>query len=287
MRDNLPFDDFVKKQFNAYSPVVPGHILENIISAKRKSKPKGFWMNMFRGSNLLIFGLILFIGGGTSYFLLSSDRDNSSAKNIVTPKSISSSQTVNTSPEKNLSEDKPTSPGYESATSSNKFVEEEKNITDVISDEISITPGNSSNRNNIYTLSNRKRGIKNADDNKDNAADQINKNGLSIAEDNKELTNTKLFSPFRFNNARELSGTGTLDAEIKLPDCPAIEKDAAGNKKYWEVYAGPDYAFESYKSYDDTASINYLQKRKASTKFASAFSAGVRYTKVFNNGTSV
>ncbi len=189
MRDNLPFDDFVKRQFDDYSPVVPGHILENIVAAKRKSKPKGFWMNMFRGSNLLIFGLILFIGGGTSYFLLSSDSDNSSAKNIVTPKSISSSQTVNTSPEKNLSEDKPTSPGYESATSSDKFVEEEKNITDVISDEISITPGNSSNRNNIYTLSNRKRGIKNADDNKDNAADEINKNGLSIAEDNKELTN--------------------------------------------------------------------------------------------------
>ena len=30
-----------------------------------------------------------------------------------------------------------------------------------------------------------------------------------------------------------------------------------------------------------------MEKRKSSTKFASAFSAGVRYTKVFNNGTSV
>ncbi len=100
MRDNLPFDDFVKKQFDDYSPIVPGHIFENIVAAKRKSKPKGFWMNMFRGSNLLIFGLILFIGGGTSYFLFSSDSDNSSAKNIATTKSISSSQKVNTSPEK-------------------------------------------------------------------------------------------------------------------------------------------------------------------------------------------
>ena len=72
-----------------------------------------------------------------------------------------------------------------------------------------------------------------------------------------------------------------------MPDCPTLEKNAAGNKKYWEVYVGPDYAFDRYKSYGDTTSNNYLQKRKASTKFASAFSAGVRYTKVFNNGTSI
>ncbi len=152
MRDNLPFDDFVKKQFNDYSPVVPGHILENIIAAKRKSKPKGFWMNMFRGSNLLIFGLILFIGGGTSYFLLSSDRDNSSAKNIAAQKSVSYSQTVNTSPEKNLSEDKPTTPGDKSATLGDKFVEEGKNIASDVSDDISTNSDNSSNRNNIYTF---------------------------------------------------------------------------------------------------------------------------------------
>jgi len=100
--------------------------------------------------------------------------------------------------------------------------------------------------------------------------------------------NTILFSPFKFSNARELSGTKILNSQnIKLPDCPKIESNAAGNKMYWEVYAGPDRAYENYKSYGDTASNNYLEKRKASTKFASAFSAGVRYTKVFNNGTSV
>jgi hypothetical protein len=71
---------------------------------------------------------------------------------------------------------------------------------------------------------------------------------------------------------------------VFLPDCPALEKDAAGNKKYFEFYGGPDYAFRSLQ---DTGNSSYLQKRKESTKFKSGFSAGVRYTKVFNNSMSV
>ncbi len=276
---NLPFDDFVKAHFSDYSPNVPGHIWENI-AARRKSKPKGFW-NILSGGNLLILSLILLIGGGTSYLLLSSGNNNSSAKNIATAKNIPASQTVNTASEKNISEGKPT-------TLSDQSAQAEKNITDIIPDEPSVNSGNSSNQNNFFTPSSRKNGIKNTDA-KESHNVEINKEELtSITQNNKEVTNTILFSPFRFNNARELFGTKILNSKnIKLPDCPTIEKNAAGNKKYWEVYLGPDYAFDNYKSYDDTASNNYLQKRKASTKFASAFSAGIRYTKVFNNGTSV
>jgi len=68
------------------------------------------------------------------------------------------------------------------------------------------------------------------------------------------------------------------------PGCPTFEKDAAGNKTYFEVYGGPDFAF---RNLSDTGNSAYLQKRKESTKFSSAFSAGVRYTKVFNNGMSI
>ena len=69
-----------------------------------------------------------------------------------------------------------------------------------------------------------------------------------------------------------------------FPDCPSFEKDASGNKKYFEFYLGADYAI---RSLHDTGNSAYLQKRKESTKFQSAFSAGVRYTKVFNNSMSV
>ena len=83
MREDLPFDDFVNKQFSDYSPNVPAHIWENII-AKRKTKPKGFWINFLSGGNILIFTGILLIGGGASYFLISNH--NSVNKNIITEK---------------------------------------------------------------------------------------------------------------------------------------------------------------------------------------------------------
>src|SRR6185436_21119758 len=80
------------------------------------------------------------------------------------------------------------------------------------------------------------------------------------------------------------------DAKLKLspfkylPGCPTFEKDAAANKTYVEVYGGPDFAM---RSFSDTGNSVYMQKRKESTKVASAFSAGVRYTKVFGNSMSL
>ncbi|MFN0083620.1 MAG: hypothetical protein ACKVOM_14020, partial [Ferruginibacter sp.] len=65
--------------------------------------------------------------------------------------------------------------------------------------------------------------------------------------------------------------------------CPEVEKDAAGNKRYLEIYAGPDYVFRTLA---DTANSVYLQQRKNSTKYLFAYSAGLRYTKVFGNGMS-
>ncbi|MEO5782610.1 MAG: hypothetical protein ABIQ07_05025 [Ginsengibacter sp.] len=279
MKENLPFDDFVKGQFSDYSANVPAHIWENI-AAKRKSRPKGFWM-MFKGTNLLILSLVLLVGGGAFYLLLSTGKDKSSIKNISTEKNIPFSQTVNNLTEKNSSDkattlsDQPTDVANQSPEAKDRSTEAEKNVTDIISDKAVISER--SNQNYFLTHSQHKIEIKNA-----NVIENTN------TEINKEVTVTKLFSPFKLNNARDLSGIKILNSQnIKLPDCPTIEKNAAGNKQYWEVYAGPDRAFENYKNYGDTASNNYLQKRKASTRFASAFSAGVRYTKVFNNGTSV
>jgi hypothetical protein len=73
----------------------------------------------------------------------------------------------------------------------------------------------------------------------------------------------------------------------KLPNiafvpCPEAEENAAGNKRYLEVYGGPDYIF---KTYTDTGEA-YIAQRKASTGIHYAFSAGVRYTKVFGSGIS-
>ena len=68
-----------------------------------------------------------------------------------------------------------------------------------------------------------------------------------------------------------------------LIPCPEIEKNAAGSKRYIEVYGGPDYVF---KSFSDTANSAYLQQRKASVKYLFAYSTGIRYTRVFGSGMS-
>lgn len=287
MRENLPFDDFVKKQFSDYSPNVPAHIWENII-AKRKSKPKGFWMNMLSGGNLIILTAILLVGGGTTYFLVSS-KHNPSGKNIAAEKNIIAEKNIaaekinpadkqiNTLTEKNTSSD--------NTQASNNQSSQQQKITDTNNKQF-VNADNSSNQNTFFKPAHKKGLLKSGII--DNNAEILREENLAVVQNNKEVSATILYSPFRFNNARELTTTKISNSKnVKLPDCPTLEKNAAGNKKYWEVYAGPDYAFESYKSYGDTTSANYLQKRKASTKFASAFSAGVRYTKVFNNGTSV
>lgn len=68
-----------------------------------------------------------------------------------------------------------------------------------------------------------------------------------------------------------------------IPGCPKADLDAAGNKDYLEFYAGPDLA---RKHYSDTGQSMYLQRRKESTQTLLSWSAGVRYTRVFNNGVS-
>ena len=290
MRENLPFDDFVKKQFSDYSPDVPGHIWENII-AQRRSKPKGFWVGLLSGSNILILSLVLLVGGGASYLLLSSENKNIPANNTIAEKT-GPSQTISTPSANNNEKNKTATLTDRTADANDQSVREEKNATGIISDgsedQTNIpTNNNPSSANRSFIPSSRKNTTTYADVFEENNR-QIIKQDLSLTSNN-EVPYKVLHSPFRFNNARELSNTKILNSKnnLKLPECPTIEKNAAGNKQYWEVYAGPDHALESYKSYGDTASANYLEKRKASTKFASAFSAGVRYTKVFNNGTSV
>lgn len=80
----------------------------------------------------------------------------------------------------------------------------------------------------------------------------------------------------------------TFDFSVKSLGLPALNIPCPGGKngnvnKYFEIYGGPDYAF---RSFNDTANSVYLQKRKESTSVSSAFSVGLRFTKVFNSGLS-
>lgn len=110
----------------------------------------------------------------------------------------------------------------------------------------------------------------------DAAKNSMSNNELSLQKYYLDLNPFPVEKPFSFTMKN-----------INLPflniPCPGSEKNAAGNKRYFEIYGGPDYVF---RSFSDTANSAYLQKRKESTRFSSAFSVGLRYTRVFNNAMS-
>ncbi len=292
MKNDLPFDQFVKEQFSNSNAVVPDRIWDNIIAARRTARPKGFWFNLTNtGKILLAVASIILIGSIGGYFIYSSTDHSKSVNNSTIA-------------------EKPT-------TNNNRIAEAGSNQTTPQQNELQKTNTNSTTRNTTSPGIATGIGNNNTDDNADvnqtlpfiaSSTNPIHHNkerkaivsiipggenaeitpALTKNENQKDLAAALPFFPSTLNNARELAGANTVsEKNIKFPNCPTLESNAAGNKRYWEIYAGPDYVFNDYKTFGDTASYNYLQKRKASVQFTSAFSAGVRYTKVFDNGMSV
>jgi hypothetical protein len=65
--------------------------------------------------------------------------------------------------------------------------------------------------------------------------------------------------------------------------CPNADLNPAWNKEYIDFYSSADYVI---RQFNDTPNSSYMQMRKQSTSFSSAFSVGARYNKVFENGLS-
>lgn len=165
------------------------------------------------------------------------------------------------------------------------------------------TTGTTVNRDETQQISNRRKGtITNA-----RSKTSVNiSTGSSLSADNNIIEakinkdeppaeiNTPLFGGTLLNRLQ--SGIDNIQAEKQLllstkqvemkpaafPGCPTIEKESKRNQ-YVEMYAGPDFIF---RSFSDTPNSTYLIKRKESTQLLSAYSAGLRYTKVYKNGLS-
>ena len=310
MSDRNKLDDHLKEFFGNYSPDVPPHIWENIVAGRKRKKPIAFWLNK---KNILGLLALIIIVTGTG--LLITKKDDS--KIIAPENKISSSKPVTETavPAAALKDNTVlNTPGINPTTTNNK-----KEILQ--STENSNLPATNSNQNlSVSTQTNKSEKINAVINNpkeivavkKRNATNQqqtiVKKKGkgkftaqssaIETAEAMDEKDNNAAepmqqgFSIQRlFYGAEKISAFSMLDLNskktdfktIQIPGCPA-DKDAAGNKQYWELYAGPDYAF---KKYNDTANSALLEKRKASTSFLYAFSAGVRYTRVFSNGMSL
>ncbi|HMG83222.1 MAG TPA: outer membrane beta-barrel protein [Ferruginibacter sp.] len=113
--------------------------------------------------------------------------------------------------------------------------------------------------------------------------------------DNDQTTNNSQFLPQSFLVTRLQDSAQKIGmpemainnlAKLNLPECPTVEKNTAGNKQYVEAYISPDYGIRTLSDSSKNNSA-YLQQRKQSTSFSSAFSIGARYTKVLKSGISL
>lgn len=259
--NNAPFDEHIKDQFTGYEPPVPGHIWENIAREKDRRRPGAIW---WLGNKALLLLFITIATGASIIWYANQLKDK---ENIHLVKKIpgkenklqapSTTNTIGIQPANNnlnnllaVTQD----PGKE-GTSGQKLQSSSNAVTSII------IPGNIE----FYNVN-------------DNTA-QVN----SIDERYPLNPNYSFAEKLKFTAGQPDQLSNIKHGTLPTP-CPDLEKNTAGNKKYLDFYAGPDYAMASYS---DTGNSNYKQLRQASTKTAFGFSAGVRYTKVFNNSMSI
>jgi hypothetical protein len=307
MRNKL-FDEHVKKQFDGYRPEVAPHIWEKIAAEQDRRKPAPFWLSLF-SNKWMVAALCLVAATGAGLYLTRHNTNKAQQEQNIavaeknnTPVTGNNTGTTGNQPGNNANTIITTP-----STGSNPAVD---NNTDLVNDPTlnnNTNPGLNNGlsvQNNTVGNVNRNNGSERRN-NMNNAAGAVRMDiGNSNAVVDIETAGTANYGygiPFISGNvlSKETRAFGLLPtaknnttAKIslrKLPaihgiPCPPAEKDAAGNKSYFEVYAGPDYVF---RSFSDTANSAYLKERKATVSAGFSYSAGVRYTKVFKNGLSI
>jgi hypothetical protein len=283
---NKLFDEHVNEQFGNYKPSVPSHIWENIVAKKGKEKPVAF---LFSRATKIAVALFILIASGLLIYLFSSkgvvSKENIAAtgKNKILVESQST--TVNTQTQRDEIKTKSTTSSINLKEEHNNQAiidkKENKKVTEnvILKNSLEIPSSTGKNRNIksrfLVKISKSDEAIK----------DEIIKI-ISNKSEEKFLSASYLFNAELLKFKKEFSRNLILPSLPKIPfiPCPEAEKNIAGNKQYLEIYGGPDFI---YKNYSDTANSDYLKTRKASTGINYAYSAGLRYTKVFNNGVSL
>ncbi len=322
MSDDKKLDSHLKNAFGNYSPDVPLHIWDNIMAERKKKKPVAFWMNQ---KNLLgLSALLILLAAGGMVFYKKTDKANfteenktANTKNVTVPSAsaiVLTDNKINILPEEKstnsiLDDDiKSASPNNKN-NSSISTGKEKNDITDGVTDKpqrnrlnkntnpvsdvlVNDITDNAISSNNTHQPKKTHKRTKGKLSIQSSAVDVEEAETTEIIENKIAETQTQqafsmnhlLYGPQKLSAAELAALNKTINPNaLRIPGCPA-DKDAAGNKQYWEIYLGPDRAF---KKYSDTANSALLEKRKASTSFQSAYSAGVRYTRVFDNGMSL
>ena len=264
MKHNL-FDSYVKEQMVNARPDVPSHIWDNIMAKKDRKKPVGFWFN--NATKLFLIGLVFLTGTGVSFYFYNNKTnikpiDKGSEKNTT----IEVAQKNLISNEDKVAPVLPTNAQIDPLVFQHNIAQKNNTLNKI----------HSTFETNLFSEKTGNESLVALESNNQSNTFQFNNDNIF----NRQIFNASLLKSNFFNPELQ---------QKKLPKspfipCPEVEKNAAGSKKYIEVYGGPDYVF---RSLSDTANSVYLQQRKASIKYLFAYSVGIRYTRVFGSGMSV
>ena len=264
MKNNL-FDAHVKEQMANTRPDVPPHIWENIMAKKDRRKPVVFWFN--NSTKGILIGLVLLTGAGIAFYFNNKPITINPINKEAGKTAIAEVAQTNTVKKEEKSEGTQLQSKAQNVplVFTNNIAQ--KRITFYQPQRLFQRSDFNVQTNNTYTTA-----LKGS---KENSENQYNNDKII----NRQIFDVSLLKSSFFNPELQLK---KLPKSPFIP-CPEVEKNAAGSKKYIEIYGGPDYVF---RSLSDTANSSYLQQRKASVKYLFAYSAGIRYTRVFGSGMS-
>lgn len=323
MTDYSTFDDQMRNRLGSLEPDVPAHIWENIQRRKEHRRPVAWWWPA-SAPGILIWGIALLLGGLGIYQLADrttadqqlepqqtvslADKNNQSGNQQAGPVTQGTNEetpngTTTPSGRDQLSPGLPSNNGKGNKGGGNLPGHSSNDITGNPSELGNgnmmppVSPAQTTTDSRIVTntgRSQRKKSRTQMSVQTDTPVETGVDESIAGKPDGSRLSaNEKIsggltafvLSPETDHILFEGSpGLRPLKFTARdLAPVPCAEKNAAGNKKYVEVYGGPDYVLRSFA---DTANSEYLRRRKESTKYSSAFSFGMRYTRVFSNGMS-
>lgn len=298
MQIKVPFDDHLKEQLSDYRPAVPDHIWENIKQKKDKKRPFFFMLRnpIFISLSIVSMGCLL------GYYLVDFN-NNKIAVSTAIPSTnknnlVSNSSVFNESTSQHLLN-----------TENNIIVEENElkgnSILENLSKENTISNHIVNPIEQSYSTDNYQKQEQAENNNFNKKQKKTFKESsavsISLPSLQKAVNVNETYANAHFSNEIALfSSPQTVDLislqqstipQLRTPlkinlniPCPDNNKNHAANKQYVELYAATDYVL---RQFTDTPNSSYMKMRKESTSFASAYSAGIRFTKVFNNGFNI
>ncbi|HMO61056.1 MAG TPA: outer membrane beta-barrel protein [Ferruginibacter sp.] len=288
------FDHHFRESLSGYSPPLPDGAWEKLLAERERRRPKAIaWYASRR--NLMVAAAAAVLCSTGAYWFIAAKTNTSSHKHspaktatLTTPKSVIQPQ--------NITSDEA---GHKGALT---HIEAPENKNDDTQKEKTSAFGQDSIANNANSHASviQKRKPKTAVQKNYRAAITSSTTTLpeedwvaathkaqpgGYSQDENVFVMQKQFFEAEKISAAVLKSPQTIKPGADgITPCPQIEKEAAGNKSYFEFYAGPDYAM---RRYDNSINNELSERRKEALSFHSAFSAGLRYTRVFNNGVSV